>query len=434
MVQQSVLRIFLFPCSFSLVVLISPKIKLVFFTFYIFFFVSSILFSIHNPFPSVIMTWIFSSLIPSSTTDRMTGTKMLCLIIAINGIFFTCLSKKYFSFFEPIDQTTELSEASHLQNKKDGFHPFSLFGWGSSSKTDNDNPSGLHTEGLLNFVQDLKSHPTTENQAFFNNFRIAFLWSLCASFFYAIFMVAYSSCFKKDSSLRLELFLGFVGLFIFILFWPGIAVMHFIGFETFTLPNLVTIWYIAINAFVTVVIGQIIWLYGVLYTSNLIGTLSLILQIPLSLMIKLILNLGDINPEGLRQNIAGFGQSLGSSRDVQQMMIGFIFIICSFALLVYASSPHSNKKQISCPLRVRTFCSCSCHQIAKSLLCCCWPSNSDPDSDYLNNKNRFSYKSKYAKRFANLRTGGTGSILSKRPSEETEMKNLLATSDQSDSD
>ena len=392
-----------------------------------------------QPFSPVIMTWIFSSLIPSSTTDRMTGTKMLCLIIAINGIFFTCLSKKYFSFFEPIDQTTELSEASHLQNKKDGFHPFSLFGWGSSSSKgteNNDNPSGLHTEGLLNFVKDLKSHPTTENQAFFNNFRIAFLWSLCASFFYAIFMVAYSSCFKKDSSLRLELFLGFVGLFIFILFWPGIAVMHFIGFETFTLPNLVTIWYIAINAFVTVVIGQIIWLYGVLYTSNLIGTLSLVLQIPLSLMIKLILNLGDINPEGLRQNIAGFGQSLGSSRDVQQMMIGFIFIICSFTLLVYASNPHSNKKQISCPLRVRTFCSCSCHQVAKSLLCCCWPStNSDPDSDYLNNKGtRFSYKSKYAKRFANLRTGGTGSILSKRPSEETEMKNLLANSDQSDSD
>lgn len=207
-----------------------------------------------------------------------------------------------------------------------------------------------------------------------------------------------NSTSKSENNLRLELLLGFIGLFVFLLLWPGIAVVHFTGFEAFTFPDYYTGWWLVISAVLSTFIGQVMWLYGTLYTSCLIGAMSLTLQIPFKLFFKVYLNtleLGDNDPyskhfhsknspapqnllyQKVNQKIFNWSQT-----SFQQIIIGFLFIAISFGLLIYVSDPdlllksrlsknrHSkntkNKKKV--PIKFRDLCLCLCHKPSRENL------------------------------------------------------------------
>ena len=55
---------------------------------------------------------------------------------------------------------------------------------------------------------------------------------------------------------------GLVGVFNFVLLWPGFFVLNYWNVEKFTLPPKTTVWgYIALNAFVGTVLSEVLWLW-----------------------------------------------------------------------------------------------------------------------------------------------------------------------------
>lgn len=55
---------------------------------------------------------------------------------------------------------------------------------------------------------------------------------------------------------------GLVGVFIFVLIWPGFFILNYFGWEKFELPSNLNVWgYIALNAFVGTVLSEVLWLW-----------------------------------------------------------------------------------------------------------------------------------------------------------------------------
>ncbi|KAL1953081.1 hypothetical protein VTO42DRAFT_3619 [Malbranchea cinnamomea] len=106
--------------------------------------------------------------------------------------------------------------------------------------------------------------------------------------FSAILYGAYTIVMKKqvgdESRVDMKLFFGLVGLMNSILLWPGFFILHFTGFETFSLPESKRIWIIIlVNALISL-ISDICWAYSMLLTTPLVVTVGLSLTIPLSLV------------------------------------------------------------------------------------------------------------------------------------------------------
>merc|ERR1712226_1740054 len=81
--------------------------------------------------------------------------------------------------------------------------------------------ANLPYNSLLDFLQHFKDYPIdSSSYIFYKNFKYSVIWSSFSALVYAAFIVAFNnSFFKQDNNnhLRLELFLGFVGLFVFLL-------------------------------------------------------------------------------------------------------------------------------------------------------------------------------------------------------------------------
>ena len=57
---------------------------------------------------------------------------------------------------------------------------------------------------------------------------------------------------------------GFVGLFNLIILWPGILLLHFTSWETFTFPSKNVWLLIIVNGVVGTVLSEMLWLWYVL--------------------------------------------------------------------------------------------------------------------------------------------------------------------------
>ncbi|CAB1447126.1 unnamed protein product [Pleuronectes platessa] len=110
------------------------------------------------------------------------------------------------------------------------------------------------------------------------------LWSLAGAILYAFYIVMIKRRVDREDKLDIPMFFGFVGLFNLLLLWPGFLVLHYTGFEAFELPSQLVWTYILINGLIGTVLSEFLWLWGCFLTSSLIGTLSLSLTIPLSMM------------------------------------------------------------------------------------------------------------------------------------------------------
>ncbi|KAG7503605.1 hypothetical protein JOB18_041810 [Solea senegalensis] len=113
---------------------------------------------------------------------------------------------------------------------------------------------------------------------------IGSLWSLAGAILYAVYIVMIKRRVDREDKLDIPMFFGFVGLFNLLLLWPGFLLLHYTGFEAFELPSQLVWTYILINGLIGTVLSEFLWLWGCFLTSSLIGTLSLSLTIPLSIM------------------------------------------------------------------------------------------------------------------------------------------------------
>ncbi|XP_033628995.1 solute carrier family 35 member F5-like isoform X1 [Asterias rubens] len=120
--------------------------------------------------------------------------------------------------------------------------------------------------------------------------KVGSLWALAGALLYAIYLVMLKRRVDNEDSLDLPMFFGFVGLFNFVLIWPGLIILHVANWETLEMPS-VKVWlYLALNGIVGTVISEFLWLWGCFLTSSLIATLALSLTLPISIFLDMYLS------------------------------------------------------------------------------------------------------------------------------------------------
>lgn len=71
--------------------------------------------------------------------------------------------------------------------------------------------------------------------------------------------------------------------------WPIFFILHFTKIETFELPSQGQFGLLFLNGFICTVLAVALWLWGCFLTSSLIGTLTMSLQIPLTIAFDVLL-------------------------------------------------------------------------------------------------------------------------------------------------
>ncbi|XP_064646620.1 solute carrier family 35 member F5-like isoform X2 [Lineus longissimus] len=110
------------------------------------------------------------------------------------------------------------------------------------------------------------------------------LWALCGALLYAIYLVTLKRKVDNEDKLNLPMFFGFVGFFCMIILWPGFFILHYSKAEVFEWPTKMDWVYLVANGVIGTVLSEILWLWGCFLTSSLMGTLSLSLTIPLTMI------------------------------------------------------------------------------------------------------------------------------------------------------
>ena len=93
-----------------------------------------------------------------------------------------------------------------------------------------------------------------------------------------------------------------------------------------------------INGLIGSVIAEVMWLYGVLYTSSLIGTMALTLQIPLSIIADSFVRGASYSP---------------------MFNIGATCIFMAFIFVTISTHTMMPRNKIKVPRKVRHFCCCT---------------------------------------------------------------------------
>lgn len=115
------------------------------------------------------------------------------------------------------------------------------------------------------------------------------IWTLAGALFYAAYLVFLRRQVDNEDRMDLPMFFGFVGLFNFLLIWPGLAIVHFTKVETFQWPSSRQWALVLINGLIGTVISELLWLWGCFLTSSLIATLAISLTIPLTVLFDILL-------------------------------------------------------------------------------------------------------------------------------------------------
>ncbi|TDG47754.1 hypothetical protein AWZ03_005898 [Drosophila navojoa] len=115
------------------------------------------------------------------------------------------------------------------------------------------------------------------------------LLALFSAFFYASYLVFVKRKSDTEEKVDIPLFFGFVGLWNLLLLWPIFFILHFTKIETFEMPSQGQFGILFLNGFICTVLAVALWLWGCFLTSSLIGTLTMSLQIPLTIAFDVLL-------------------------------------------------------------------------------------------------------------------------------------------------
>jgi solute carrier family 35 protein F5 len=114
--------------------------------------------------------------------------------------------------------------------------------------------------------------------------------ALISAVIYGMYAVLMKKRITDESRINMPLFFGFVGAVNFLLFWPGLIILHVTGIETFELPPDSRVMIIILCNSLASLISDMTWAYAVLLTSPLVTTVGLSLTIPCSLIGQMIIN------------------------------------------------------------------------------------------------------------------------------------------------
>jgi solute carrier family 35 protein F5 len=114
--------------------------------------------------------------------------------------------------------------------------------------------------------------------------------ALISAVVYGMYAVLMKKRITDESRINMPLFFGFVGAVNFLLFWPGLIILHFTGIETFELPPDGRVMIIILCNSLASLISDMTWAYAVLLMSPLVTTVGLSLTIPCSLIGQMIIN------------------------------------------------------------------------------------------------------------------------------------------------
>ncbi|ELT94817.1 hypothetical protein CAPTEDRAFT_20302 [Capitella teleta] len=125
---------------------------------------------------------------------------------------------------------------------------------------------------------------TFSNKEFTSDVPLGALWSLLGALLYAIYLVLLRRRVDNEDKLNMPMFLGFVGVFAVLLFWPGFFIVHFTKTESFEWPNSIQWIFLVTNGLIGTVLSELLWLWACFLTSTLVATLALGLIIPMTMI------------------------------------------------------------------------------------------------------------------------------------------------------
>lgn len=109
--------------------------------------------------------------------------------------------------------------------------------------------------------------------------------ALLSALLYSLYVMLLKTRIGSEDRISMPLMFGMVGAINILCLWPFLAILHYTGIESFSLPPSAQIWAgIVVNMCITLV-SDFIYLLAMLKSSPLITTLGLCLTIPLAVVI-----------------------------------------------------------------------------------------------------------------------------------------------------
>jgi len=124
-----------------------------------------------------------------------------------------------------------------------------------------------------------------------NTTALGYVWVLASTVTYALSETLYGKVvFKGELDMSFNfLFLGFVGLFTFFVFWPGLLILDTLKLEILELPTGQSLWSLVVTILLDVIFNGAFFV-GIYSTSPLFMGVGSLLTIPVSVVVDLILN------------------------------------------------------------------------------------------------------------------------------------------------
>lgn len=108
------------------------------------------------------------------------------------------------------------------------------------TKSDADNTASageVHSAVPYKFHNGISSDNTEAFVIFCGN-----LLALAGALFYGLYCTLLKWRIRDETRVNMKIFFGFVGLFTLVLLWPTVVLLHFLGWETFELPQRPRCW------------------------------------------------------------------------------------------------------------------------------------------------------------------------------------------------
>lgn len=134
---------------------------------------------------------------------------------------------------------------------------------------------------ILIVVQSSKERDSVSASSFFIGNTLALLGSFGYSVYTTLLKYEVSS---KGLQLDIKLFLGYVGIFTLLLFWPVLIVLDLSHWETFELPNNSHTLFLVLLNCIIIFVSDYFWCKAVILTSPLVVTIGLTFTIPLAML------------------------------------------------------------------------------------------------------------------------------------------------------
>lgn len=109
--------------------------------------------------------------------------------------------------------------------------------------------------------------------------------NILAAVIYSIYTTVLKYKSGPPGALDVSMLFGMIGFVVLVAAPPGLVLLHFLGWETFQLPSKRIALVLFVNAWIGTVVADFLWAKSIVLTTPMIGTLTLSLTLPLSIIL-----------------------------------------------------------------------------------------------------------------------------------------------------